>query len=140
MAREQSVGTCESCNAQFGYYLIHSGFNDSVYAYCGLCGKTAILSTLDKRFPKLPDCPIYQEICDAMEPYLQPCDCGGHFRRGSSPRCPQCKAALGAEFAASYIEEGAPGAKSGWRWQQSWSGLYCIIIEEQCVTDNFSLR
>ena len=44
MARELSVGECEHCHGQFGYYLIHSGFNDSNYAYCDFCGKTAVLS------------------------------------------------------------------------------------------------
>ena len=140
MVREQNVGVCESCDAEFRYYLVHSGFNDSVYAYCDACGKTAILSMWNKQFPRIDGCPGYEEICVAMEPYLQACACGGHFRRGSSPRCPHCRATLSAERAASYIEESVPVSKSGWRWhwQRNWSGLYCIVIEECLISDNFS--
>jgi hypothetical protein len=135
--REQSVATCDYCHQHFGYFLVHCGFSDCVYAYCDSCGKTAMLSMWDKRWPGLPDCPVQQEICVAMEPYLQPCECGGSFRRGSSPRCPICKQQLSAEVAASYIEANAPGTQRGWRWQRNWSGLYCIVIEEKRVDDNF---
>jgi hypothetical protein len=137
MGRELSVGNCEKCHDQFGYYLIHSGFNDSVYAYCDLCGKTAILDLRDKRMPTLQNCPPHQEICSAIESYLCPCDCGGHFKQGAAPRCPRCGEALSAEFAASYIESNAPGTAKGWRWQRSWKTLYCIVIENKLVQNNF---
>jgi hypothetical protein len=137
MARELSVGNCEHCHGQFGYYLIHSGFNDSIYAYCDACGKTAILSVLDKRMPKLPNCPPYEEMCSAMEPYLHPCDCGGQFRRGAAPRCPRCGEPLSAESATLYIESNAPGTEKGWRWQRTWKKLYCIVIENKVVENNF---
>lgn len=137
MAKEQSVGTCEHCQRQFGYWLEHCGFGDAVYAYCDRCGETAILSMWDKRFPKLQDCPGQQEICSAMEPHLEDCDCGGHFKRGSKPRCPWCNEELSAEIAASYIEAKAPGTKSGWKWQRNWSSVYCIVIEGRRVNDNF---
>lgn len=39
--------------------------------------------------------------------------------------------------AATWIEADAPGAKRGWRWQRSWRGLYCIIIEDRVVFDNW---
>ena len=134
MDREQSTGTCEHCQQQFGYYLVHSGFNDSVYAYCDSCGKTASLSLLNKRMPKLRDCPRYQEMCSAMEPYVQPCGCGGSFKKGSAPRCPYCNKPLSPELATTYIESNAPGA---WRWQRNWSGLYCIVIQNKWIADNF---
>jgi hypothetical protein len=136
MARELSVGKCELCHGQFGYYLIHSGFNDSIYAYCDSCGKTAVLSLWDKRMPTLPNCPPYEEICSAMEPYLRSCDCGGRFIRGAAPRCPLCDESLSIS-AASYIESNAPGTERGWRWQRSWSRLYCIVIENKIVENNF---
>ena len=110
---------------------------DCVYAYCDSCGKTAILSMWDKRFPKLPNFAGQQEMCAAMEPYVQPCECGGVFKRGASPRCPHCNRALSAELATSYIESNAPGTKKGWRWQKSWSGVYCIVLEGKSVGDNF---
>lgn len=135
--REQNVGTCECCHQHFAYYLCHCGFGDCVYAYCDSCGKTAILSMWDKRWPNLPDCPVQQEICIAMESHLQPCECGGSFRRGSSPRCPFCSQPLSAAAAASYIEGNAPGTGKGWRWQRNWSGLYCIVIAGNRVDDNF---
>lgn len=133
----ESVGTCEHCGAQFNYWLSHSGFGENAYAYCDSCGKTAILSHWNKKMPRLPDCPGQQEICAAMEPYLQPCSCGGRFRRGAAPRCPHCNQKLSAERASAYIEENAPGAKKGWRWQRNWSGIYSISIEDRRVRDNF---
>ena len=136
MAREQSIGKREHCQQRFGYWLGHCGFGECVYAYCDSCGKTAILSIWDKRMPKLPGCPGQQEMCSEMEPYVQPCDCGGRFRRGAGPRCPRCNKPLSAELATSYIENNAPGTKKGWRWQRNWSGLYCIVVEEKKVDDN----
>ena len=87
---------------------------------------------------KLPSgCPSQQEICAELEPYIQPCDCGGYFRKGSSPRCPKCGQALSAVDATGYIEANAPGTKKGWRWQKNWHETYCIIIEDKVVNDNF---
>jgi hypothetical protein len=137
MARELNVGNCEYCHGQFGYYLIHSGFNDSIYAYCDSCGKTALLSMWDERMRHLPDCPPHEEMCSAMEPYLRPCDCGGRFRRGAAPRCPRCGESLSAKSATAYIENNASGTEKGWRWQKSWSKLYCIVIENKMIENNF---
>ena len=136
--RETNIGQCEHCAKQFGYYLIHSGFNDSLYAYCNACGMTADFSIYSKRFPKLiQSCEPFREICAEMEPYIQPCECGGAFKKGSSPRCPHCKRALSAETAAAYIEINAAGTRKGWGWQENWSDCYCIVIENKVVTDNF---
>ena len=100
--RKLESGQCKSCGKQFGYYLIHSGFNDSVYAYCDSCGMTADLSIYDKRMPKLHGCAPFQEICPELEPHIQPCQCGGSFKKGASPRCPHCGQALSAEDATNY--------------------------------------
>ncbi len=137
VAREQSIGTCEQCDTSFRYWLGHCGFGDCVYAYCDFCGKTAILSLWDKRMPNLPNCPGQQEICLRMEPYLQPCACGGNFKKGCAPRYPHCREPLSAELAASYIETNAPGTQKGWRWQKNWSSCYCIAIEDNWVQNNF---
>jgi hypothetical protein len=56
MIKEMTLGVCEHCQQQFGYWLGHCGFGDCVYAYCDSCGRTAILSLWDKRMPKLPNC------------------------------------------------------------------------------------
>ncbi len=133
---ETFIGNCEHCKGTFEYRLGHCGFSDCVYGYCDACGKTAILSSWNKRMPKL-GCPQQQEMCAALEPFLLPCECGGQFKRGNAPRCPHCKKALSAEFATAYIERDAPGTKVGWRWQRNWSGTYCIIVEGNKVEDNF---
>jgi hypothetical protein len=130
-------GSCSNCHQAFDYTLVGCGFGDCVYAYCDTCGRTAILSLWDKRMPRLEDCPVQQEMCSAMEPYVQACVCGGHFRRGSSPRCRHCNVPLSADAAAVYIEANAPGTKKGWRWQRSWSGVYCIVVDNRVVHDNF---
>jgi len=131
------AGICEHCCERFDYSIYHCGFSDCSYAYCDLCGRTAILSMWDNRWPKLSDCQVQQEICSAMEAHLEPCECGGTFRKGASPRCPYCNQILSADLSASYIEKNAPGAKSGWRWQRNWSGYYCVVIQGKRVDNNF---
>jgi hypothetical protein len=131
------IGSCENCLANFKMDLIHNGFNESVYAYCDTCGKTAVLSGWSKQWPQNVK-GKHGEMNPEMEPFLRPCDCGGRFTTGSSPRCPECKKPLSAVLAAEYIERQAPGAKKGWRWQRNWSGMYCVIVEGKRVLDNFA--
>lgn len=144
--RDQTTGTCEHCGKSFGYWLCHCGFGDCSYAYCDKCGMTSILSLWDKRMPKLSprawrqqEIPAWgqQEIPTELEQYLRPCECGGVFKRGASPRCPHCSQVLSAETATTYIETNAPGTKQGWRWQRNWHDIYCIVIENRRVMDNF---
>ena len=138
--RELATGTCEHCGESFGYWLGHCGFGDCSYAYCDKCGMTAILSYWDKRMPKLPPgCPSQQEICAELEKYMLPCECGGVFKKGASPRCPHCGQTLSAQAATAYVEINAPGTKKGWRWQQNWHDTYCIVIENRVVNDNFKM-
>ena len=95
---------------------------------------------LDAWYPKIPKhtgLKFHQAITESVEPLLKPCECGGRFRRGASPRCPHCNSELSAIEATKYIEANAPGTKGGWRWQQDWVGLYCIIIEDRMVKDNW---
>jgi hypothetical protein len=135
---EHKVGRCEHCTKSFGYELYHCGFGDCSYAYCDKCGMTAVLSYWNKQMPKMPSgCPRQQEICAELEQHLEPCFCGGVFRKGSSPRCPHCKMLLSAEVASHYIESNAPGTKKGWQWQRNWHATYCIVIEKREVRDNF---
>ena len=140
MAREQNPGLCEHCGAEFTWYLIHNGFNNSCHAYCSDCGITGILSLYS---PQLRNLPLADtgEIATELELLLKTCDCGGHFVAGSSPRCPQCKNVLSADRAAVYIEAASPGVKKEWRWQRSWNGiraLYCIVVNNRAVYDVFS--
>jgi hypothetical protein len=134
---ELSLGTCEHCQKHFEYSLVHCGFSDCIYAYCDSDGTTAILSLWDNRIPNLPDCPLQQEICSAMESYMSSCECGGQFRKGSVPRCPHRNLPLSAELATTFIENNAIGTKKGWRWQRSWTGTYCIVIENKKIDNNF---
>ena len=134
----EATGTCEHCGKSFGYTLLHCGFGDCSYAYCEKCGMTAILSLWDKRMPKLSQGAWgQQEIPTDLEQYMQPCECGGFFKRGSSPRCPRCSQGLSAEIATTYIERNAPGTKKGWKWQRSWHAMYCMVIENRRVANNF---
>jgi hypothetical protein len=137
MSRNKDIGYCEACHKQFAYDLIHNGFNDSAYAYCDKCGETCLLSAWYDKIPKAAKLRFHQVIDDSVEPFLRRCGCGGKFKKGASPRCPHCYAELSAVAATEYIEKNAPGAKMGWRWQQNWEGLYCIIVEDKVVTDNW---
>jgi hypothetical protein len=130
------IGTCDHCAEKFKIEIFHNGFGDSSYAYCGTCGMTAILSGWNKRWPKGVKC-TQAEIAAEMEP-LTPCVCGGTFAKGHSPRCPHCKQLLSADKVADYIEPQCPGTKKGWRWQRSWCGMYCAVIDNRQVMDNFT--
>jgi hypothetical protein len=122
---------CEQCEQQYCYALLHAGFSDSAYAYCDACGMLATLNGWNPKMKMLPEnVGWHHEINAEVEPFLGPCSCGGRFRKGASPRCPRCKSTLSADFVAGQIERNAPGTAKGWRWQRSWSGLYCVAIED----------
>ena len=132
MAREKSKGECDKCHREFGYHLIHNGFNASSYAYCSACGMTAILDT-NNRDRTSEGIPPHRAITSEGEQLLAPCTCGGEFRAGASPRCPHCHQELSATAATKWIEEPAPGTERGWTWQADWQGLYAIVIEGRLV-------
>ena len=136
----RKVGNCEHCQAEFRYELWHSGFGDLSYAYCGDCGMLATLSVWDPRWSKLPPSnSAHKEIESALDPYLLPCLCGGRFHNGAGPRCPHCRTLLSPVHASEFIERDAPGTAKGWRWQRSWSALYCIAIEDPSNPPNLKL-
>jgi hypothetical protein len=123
-------GDCEHCGRYYRYSLWHCGFGDNSYAYCDQCG---MLATVNYSNPDVAGFPPltaqYQEIDESWETSLQPCGCGGRFRKGVSPRCPFCREVLSPSHAAAHLEAQAVGAK-GWRWQGNWNGVYCIAIED----------
>ena len=135
MTRQQEIGRCDTCGKTFGYYLVHNGFNDSMYAYCDTCGITCFLSTY--RVPSNVKVTEHGSISKDIEPLLRPCKCGGHFTRNATPRCPHCSAELSAIKATEFIEANAEGTKVGWRWQRSWVGLYCLVIENNLVEEQW---
>jgi DNA-directed RNA polymerase subunit RPC12/RpoP len=132
MTREQSIGRCEHCAKEFGYYLVHNGFNDSAYGYCDRCGYTVILSGWRMTPVSFK---LHTRITEEIEPYLKPCPCGGAFRTSSDPRCPDCSRVMSASKATGYIEANAAGAAKGWRWDQRWNGIYGIVIENRILKD-----
>jgi hypothetical protein len=136
---KQDIGSCDKCHGKFPYQIIHNGFNDTAYAYCDTCGITTFVGGWDDT-DKPTDAPlnIHGPILPATEPWLRPCSCGGRFRHNASPHCPLCNAVLSAEAATSFIERNAEGTRSGWRWQRSWSGIYCLIISDRVTKNNWS--
>ena len=136
MSRQKDKGTCEHCHRDFGYFLVHNGFNDSTYAYCEKCGQTALLDGW--KMPKGLTVKIHQSITSEAESFLKLCPCGGTFRSNANPRCPHCLQPLSADAVAEFIERNAPGTVKGWRWQRNWTGLYCILIEDRVVKDNWN--
>jgi hypothetical protein len=135
---ENDAGICDRCSRPFRYRLIHNGFNDSSYAYCDSCCYTALLDhwTAPKEIARLD----YGIIPADVEQDLLPCPIHGHFRATSLPRCLHCDEPLDPVRAADYIEPNAPGTAKGWRWQRSWNGLYCIIIEGRLASDPWKPR
>ena len=130
------MGTCDQCGEKFKIEIFHNGFGDSSYAYCDTCGMTAILSGWHKHWPSGIKC-TQAEITGEMEPYLQPCECGGRFTKGNSPHCPHCKQPLSTEKATEDIEQQSPGTQKGWRWQRNWFGIYCAVVDGRQVANNF---
>lgn len=128
-------GTCEHCATRFAYDLFHAGFSELAYAYCDRCGQTALLDGWSPRVPPEARMTWHQGIGPEVEPLLEPCRCGGRFRAGAAPRCPSCRDTLSAAAAASWIERNAAGTRAGWRWQRSWTGLYCIVIDGRSEKD-----
>jgi uncharacterized paraquat-inducible protein A len=138
MAKPAQLGVCEECHKLFEYSLWHNGVNNSSYAYCERCGKTAILDISDQRFPvDEVKSSAYQGISAGVETHLMACHCGGFFLASSQPRCPHCEEALSAAKAATYIERQPPQSSPDWRWQMNWRGTYCIVIEAREVRNNF---
>ncbi|MBS1805420.1 MAG: hypothetical protein JST28_18820 [Acidobacteria bacterium] len=123
-------GDCEHCGCFYRYSLWHSGFGDNSYAYCDDCGMLALLNYSNEYVASLPS-PVdkFGEIESSWEQLLEPCPCGGRFRKGASPRCPSCREKLSAAHAAGHIESQALGAR-GWTWQNSWSGIYCVAMND----------
>ena len=123
-------GDCEHCGRTYRYSLWHSGFGNTSYAYCDECGMLALLNYSNQLVAALPAAPDqFGEIDRSWEPFLRPCPCGGHFRKGASPCCPYCNQKLSATHAAEHIEAQALGAGRNWHWQNDWKGIYCIAID-----------
>jgi hypothetical protein len=135
---ERNVGECEQCRRRFEYRIIHNGFNDTAYAYCDSCGMTTFVGGYgDTRQPVGAPLKIHGPIQAETEEWLQPCTCGGCFRHDAAPRCPHCREPLSAEAATSFIERNAEGTRGGWRWQRSWSGMYCLVIDGRSTKNNW---
>jgi hypothetical protein len=133
--RTDGTGACDNCARTFNYVLIHNGFNDSAYAYCDDCGVTALFSWASRKIPDGVEAGSPGPITPAVEELAAACACGGRFRAGAAPRCPDCRCVLSSEKAAEYIERNAPGWAKGWRWQRNWRGLYAVVIDERLVED-----
>lgn len=131
-----SKGECEHCHKSYRFDLLSATFGECSYAYCDSCGMLATLSYHDPRMALLPPTDIlHQEIDEAWESWLAPCACGGSFRRGASPRCPNCHLPLSAEIAGEFIETNKALAKGNWRWQRNWSDEYCMAIADPTKFD-----
>jgi DNA-directed RNA polymerase subunit RPC12/RpoP len=128
------TGSCDHCGAAFRYQLIHHGFNESAYAYCNQCSFTVLLNGWHPAARRV-NLGIHRRMTPDIEGWLKPCPCGGVFRASADPKCPHCAQSLSSAKATVYIERDAPGTAKGWRWQQSRSGIYSIILNDKLVND-----
>lgn len=124
-------GDCEHCGRAYHYSLLHAGFGDYSYAYCDSCGTLATVGYNSSFLLNMPLISAPHQVIDAeWEPFLRPCNCGGHFRKAASPRCVFCNAMLSPDHAASHIERNFIARGRGWRWQRNWTDLYCMDIAD----------
>jgi hypothetical protein len=124
-------GDCEHCSRTFHYTLLHAGFGDYSYAYCDSCGMLATFNYSNGFLVTMPPVKVPHQVIDrAWEPFLAPCECGGHFRANAAPRCVFCNAPLSPQHAAAHIERNSKGAGRGWKWQGNWTDLYCLAMED----------
>jgi hypothetical protein len=135
--REQQRGICDLCTKTFDYYLAHNGFGDSAYAYSDSTCYTCLLDSW--KVPPGINLQIQKKITTDIEDHLLPVPGGGRFRASAVPRCPHCNHTLDPIKATEYIEKNAEGTKSGWRWDRHWNGIYCIVIENKLVRDNWKI-
>jgi len=130
-------GDCEHCGRSYCYSLWHCGFGDNSYAYCDERGMLGILNYSNPSVAGFPPLSIQNAEIDASwEPLLEPCVCGGHFRRGAAPRCPHCLEQLSPVHAAEHIATQTTAAARGWQWQNNWSGIYCMVIDDPSAPGN----
>lgn len=132
--KELHRGSCEHCAHEFRFELVHSGSNETSYAYCDECGLVALLDT---RHQVRPGIPPHRVIAPEGEPLLSSCRCCGRFKSDAVPRCPECRGPLDAVRATAYIEAAIRPVAAGWKWQGNWHGLYCMIVEKRFVQNNW---
>ncbi len=85
----------------YRYMLLHAGFGDFSYAYCDCCGMLAAFAyTVQRSREPAANLPNRNQVIDARlgSLILRPCSCGGHFRKGASPRCVYCNSPLSADM------------------------------------------
>lgn len=138
MSRYSSVGCCESCDAEFRYFLVENESNDTAYGYCDRCGGTVLLSFSGASDRDEVTLEAHGPIPEAVASRLAACSCGGAYRGSASPRCPSCRKPLSASKAREWLEANARRRKPEWSWQGSWQGAYSIVIENQIESDLWS--
>ena len=128
------LATCEYCKHEFRFMLIHNGFNDTSYYYCDKCGTTALLDIYDDKYPKKIDKNGNTIYLKDIESFLLKCECSGTFKEKASPRCPHCNELIDPEKFSIFAEY---NAVENWCWQKNWTGIYCIIIEDKVIRNNW---
>lgn len=133
-----NIGKCNNCLKNFGYTLIHNGFNETSYAYCDKCGKTAFFDSysVPEKLKKIfVEESRHHVLSNKLEKFIQPCDCSGNFKHNASPRCPHCNGELSADSTREFIEKNSPATEKGWKWQNNWTDVYAIIVENKKINN-----
>lgn len=91
--------SCPGCAAQL-FAVDHSPYLDDHRLYCDRCPQAIEIRFHDPTYrrvcARLPAQHTWEQIMTAIEPLLQPCECGGRFRGDSPRRCFTCGAAVPA--------------------------------------------
>lgn len=86
--------SCPSCDRTFRYQKMHSGFNNTGFAYCDTDGALLVWDTYDPQYTAIAGFrhpwTLNQRDQERVESALKPCPCGGSLGMRNPPRCPHC--------------------------------------------------
>jgi hypothetical protein len=85
---------CPHCRADLRFERVHTGFNNTGYAYCGVDGALLVWDTFDPHYVAVVGdqhpWTLDRKGRASVEAKLAPCPCGGRFGMANPPRCPRC--------------------------------------------------
>ena len=115
---------CPTCNKPLRFEKVHTGFNDTGYAYCDRDGSLLVWDTFDPTYTALVGerhpWALDRNAEEQVERALEACPCGGRFGLHNPPLCAHCghdlRALVGPPiYFADFGQRFDPGRDRLWR-------------------------